>query len=807
MKRKMKFLKVTSLVMSFVLLLLIFPLGVFAQEQNAEENPVLTEAVELREENVKHFLNPDGSYTALVYNNAVHRKDENGAWQDIDNTMSENVVKNKQAYITSDERAIFSKKINSDDNEIYTLSENGYTIKLFFVDDELKNTTAKLSNHAEKYTPSSTDNIDTQYKKLKEIGTDTTILYKNAIKGIDLEYVLSVNDVKENIIVNKLQDEYTYTFVYELVGLEAMLNGDGSITLSDNQSNEEKYVIPAPYMYDADGAVSYDVHYSLTMLDKGKYELTVSADKDWINSDERTLPVTIDPTITQYASPFDTYIDSSNPDVNYGNHRKMYVGTTYTVYMKPSGLSTLVDDATVTNVTLNVYYFYFSSITSGNVVIDIYPVAVPWNELTWTYNMANQYTNFGLTNTVIDSAILPASTNVNENAPGLVAFDITELYLSAYAGTPFYGMALKYNSGSLSSVGILSGETGTDIRAYYELTYVKDAPIANGTYYIENALDEGRFITHDYFISGMGFDHKIKQKWEIEYLHNGYYKITEPDYGEAITVPDTQINVSSAFLVSDEYSALETQQWKIYDVGNGMYNLSPRSNEGVFFVTLGGGSGEDLIQKELQSTLYDEWYLEKIKDVNAPLEGQESNVWCWAATSRMFARYYYSSVNLTQSQAVTYVKGFEALAGGNLEDSQMAINYYISNISGASIETEIKEHEIYSEEVLVNFINSYHVVYISRGKYLDMSNPNSRDNGHVLLICGYVTKGSEILFIINDSEPVGEGSIYLLSYEELCYQPDLANSTAYTYEGYIWDGCIVKSTSISDQTIPYYFEQ
>ena len=121
------------------------------------------------------FQNPDGSYTALVYNNAVHRRDENGAWQDIDNTMSENVVKNKQAYITSDERAIFSKKINLDDNEIYTLSENGYTIKLFFVDDELKNTTAKRSNHAEKYTPSSADSIETQYKKLKEIGTDTTI--------------------------------------------------------------------------------------------------------------------------------------------------------------------------------------------------------------------------------------------------------------------------------------------------------------------------------------------------------------------------------------------------------------------------------------------------------------------------------------------------------------------------------------------------------------------------------------------------------------------------------------------------------
>ncbi len=73
--------------MSVIFLLLILPLGAiaYALENRYEE---LNEVVELRDENTKHFENPDGSYTAIMYNNAVHRKDSNGNWQDIDNRMS-----------------------------------------------------------------------------------------------------------------------------------------------------------------------------------------------------------------------------------------------------------------------------------------------------------------------------------------------------------------------------------------------------------------------------------------------------------------------------------------------------------------------------------------------------------------------------------------------------------------------------------------------------------------------------------------------------------------------------------------------
>ena len=49
------------------------------------------EVVERREANVKHFALKDGSYTAVMYNSAVHTQDAEGNWQDIDNRLSDSV--------------------------------------------------------------------------------------------------------------------------------------------------------------------------------------------------------------------------------------------------------------------------------------------------------------------------------------------------------------------------------------------------------------------------------------------------------------------------------------------------------------------------------------------------------------------------------------------------------------------------------------------------------------------------------------------------------------------------------------------
>ncbi|MBP3451644.1 MAG: hypothetical protein J6J73_02510 [Agathobacter sp.] len=124
-----------------------------------------------------------------------------------------------------------------------------------------------------------------------------SLLYEDVFPGVDLLYTKYSHNVKEQIIVNSVQETYRYDFMLTLDGVEAVLNEDGSVSLVQKENLEnEIYYIPAPFMQDADGIVSYDVEYMLTDVSEGVI-LTVVADAEWMNEDRRAFPVAIDPTI------------------------------------------------------------------------------------------------------------------------------------------------------------------------------------------------------------------------------------------------------------------------------------------------------------------------------------------------------------------------------------------------------------------------------------------------------------------------------------------------------------------------------
>ena len=128
---------------------------------------------------------------------------------------------------------------------------------------------------------------------------------------------------KENIIVKSPQISYTYSFALSVQSLTAELQETGEIVFRDIHTNEIKYHIPAPYMYDSLGSVSHDVEYSLETVSNG-YVITITADSSWLNNAERAFPVTIDPTI-QKAIVFDTFISSANPTENYGSSSELWI--------------------------------------------------------------------------------------------------------------------------------------------------------------------------------------------------------------------------------------------------------------------------------------------------------------------------------------------------------------------------------------------------------------------------------------------------------------------------------------------------
>jgi len=130
MKKHQNLLRFFTLMLSTILLFVFLPCGAIAEGigglQISSEVDVY-EVEELRQENVKHFHMGDGQYTAVTYNEAVHRKDAAGAWQDIDNSLAL-----KDGYhSTGDGRVKFAANANSGDY-LMALSENGYGIELSF---------------------------------------------------------------------------------------------------------------------------------------------------------------------------------------------------------------------------------------------------------------------------------------------------------------------------------------------------------------------------------------------------------------------------------------------------------------------------------------------------------------------------------------------------------------------------------------------------------------------------------------------------------------------------------------------------
>ena len=100
MKRN-KVKRLIAALLTITISLQALPMQVFAQQpeepvntvSSAETEPlIIGEAEDKRTEDTKYFELDDGTTIAAVYAMPVHYQDENGAWQDIDNTLEETVT-------------------------------------------------------------------------------------------------------------------------------------------------------------------------------------------------------------------------------------------------------------------------------------------------------------------------------------------------------------------------------------------------------------------------------------------------------------------------------------------------------------------------------------------------------------------------------------------------------------------------------------------------------------------------------------------------------------------------------------------
>lgn len=176
--------------------------------------------------------------------------------------------------------------------------------------------------------------LDTQIKQQTKLGDVSVnnkaisgITYENILPNTDIQYILRGQSLKENIIIKSPGGGYAYAFELNLEGLKPELMKDGSIELYDINSRENvKFVIPAPYMYDANGEHSSAVAYQIEALNDG-YILNVIADSQWIDDEARTFPIVIDPAIESKQSRDKIRVAYAEEGVNASseNHSQVYM--------------------------------------------------------------------------------------------------------------------------------------------------------------------------------------------------------------------------------------------------------------------------------------------------------------------------------------------------------------------------------------------------------------------------------------------------------------------------------------------------
>ena len=323
MKKKKVFKRITAAALSLLFVFSIIPASAL-DSLSVEETTakIVSEVTEMREESVKYFLCDDGSYIAATYAAPVHYN-ENGVWKEIDNTLTPSSKSGETVYST---KGGLNVTVPSDlgSGKRFTATNGGYTISFGVksIDNSLSaqakvvetdalpsvvkmNSTAENSD--EKVTASSmAQKVETLTEKQKvekfnneQMTVDKqsgAVVYKGFNQQSDLEYIVTSNSLKENIVVYKPQAEYVYSFDLDSDGLIPVEQANGSIILVESEASQEAvFTLDAPYMYDANGAESYDIE--LSIKENGdEYVVTVEADSTWLNNSEREFPVVIDPT-------------------------------------------------------------------------------------------------------------------------------------------------------------------------------------------------------------------------------------------------------------------------------------------------------------------------------------------------------------------------------------------------------------------------------------------------------------------------------------------------------------------------------
>lgn len=470
-------------------------------ENSSEQTQIIGELTEKRTLNQKYFLQKDGTILTGIYPTAVHYE-ENGKLVDIDNSL-ENI---------NDEEEMLQNKKNSFKVKFSKKSNKNNLVKLKIKDHNIK-WSLKNSNKVNA-TKLETNEVDNNKLKLNNISSGT-IQYENILENIDIQYSVVSNSIKENIIIkDKSAIDQEISFEFQTDKLKMEKTEDNRIVFSEENEEAVRFLLEAPYMYDAKNELCNNIDVELVKENNNKYVMTLKPNKEWLESEERVYPIVIDPTVQtslDYNYINDTYIFDG--DTGYPNRHEAHilrVGSNNVISPNKSPSRSLIK-------------FALPNLNAGDQVIsamlDIcsYPDTNEWAPPTqeiqidvhkMTANWETKTANWNSLHDKYDSNIVDyVKYKYDSNNPiKFYYFDITSIVKDWYITGNNYGLLLKdknerYN-GSQSDAYFYSSDVSgayTNARPMIQIVYRNQTGIEDyQTYHTQSVGRAGTVYTNDY---------------------------------------------------------------------------------------------------------------------------------------------------------------------------------------------------------------------------------------------------------------------------------------------------------------------
>ena len=443
------------------------------------------------------------------------------------------------------------------------------------------------------------DTEEAEHWELDDVMPDalrSSILYEDVFPGIDLRYDTFSYNVKESIILKQPMDldEYAYSFLLTLDGLEPELQEDGSILLLDDDY-EVQYTIPAPYMWDSEDVYSDAVFYELEETDEG-WVLTVCADEDWLEEEERVYPVIIDPSveIENDNMLFTTAVETGTPTSTSGFGRPGYttIGLherygQFEGYIKITELPYIPAGCFVTEAKLSPGAFGNYKI-KVDFKVDIYKLTEEVSAAEWSGHVPWSDRP--------DKEPLPMDFTIvsyNEEdfmAPG--SWDITPAVMSWYDGSsPNYGLSLSstlmansdYSCARLKAENVnlvITYRNTVGTEDYY--TYETQSAVRAGTGYVGDFDSSLTVIKNDLNFSSATTPFSVAHVFNSE-LRNGELDSFEtdtiaPDYAKMLMGYGWQLSV----LESVKRTKVGDTTYLVYRDGDGTQHYFKNKSGNVF---------------------------------------------------------------------------------------------------------------------------------------------------------------------------------------------------------------------------------